>query len=183
MGAGQFENTVKEVGSSDKFLAEQKLRDGPVCDLIFAAASSIGALRLLSEKNNWCLKFKGMKYRYANNKDIEIDIGRQIDHVVGRSDSNNLPDSVEILGALEAERDSFADRKQVCKGHDCIRILGRALSRRLGSNNQFNSKDGSEELSGILRLAYERPFFAGTNSYRELKDWEDRAGYQVLKVV
>lgn len=174
-------NIANEFGVKKRIGAVVEATGKAICDLVFEAASPIGALRLLSIKNRWSLKFSGMSYKFANAHLPEIDINRTINHVAQRSNVVGLPTINEIRQQVDEIIRSTYDLWRICQGHDCVRVLGRAFHKQLGNSNRFNSDDGATHLEGILRLAYEYAFFVETEAFHRIREWEHSSGYRILK--
>ncbi len=148
-----LENVLREFGVKDRVNAvEASGKD--VCDLIFEAASFCGAFRYLSKRDSWYLKFSGMTYRFNHQSSFKLDKLRTVQHVVSRSQKRPKETEVNILKLIKIELDRIEEKKSLCCGHDCVRILGRALQRELGNTNKFNNPKGAETLERVLRLVY-----------------------------
>ena len=151
------------------------------CDLIFDAASFVGTLRLLSYINSWSLSFEGMNYKYTDNNSYFLDEVKTIQHIVGRSKERpNLTEN-QILTHVKKFLSRGDDTKILCCGHDCVRILGRALKSKFGKTNKFNNEEGSKNLERILRLTYDYEKFMQTKAYDEIRNWEMISGFKVLR--
>lgn len=153
----------------------------PVCEVIFDSAALLGALRLLSKRSGWNLRFDGMTYRFATANSDQCDLARTITHVVGRSDARPEEAEADIRDMMVAITEEQVAKKAICNGHDCVRYLARALKSRLGSTNKFDNDNGVEILGGILRVAYQLDHFMGSQAYEVLREWERASGYPIFR--
>ena len=177
-----LEDLLREYGSENRVAAIVESTGRQVCDLVFDAASFIGTLRLLSQREGWSLLFEGMAYQFRNNNSYILDEVKTMKHIVARSKVKLCLTESQILIHVRNLVSSCGDVKNLCCGHDCVRILGRALKSEFGKTNQiFNNKAGAKNLERILRLTYEYEYFQRTKAYEELRDWEIISGFKVLR--
>ena len=175
-----LDNILREFGDRASIATITKSENKEVCELIFEAASFIGTLRLISQKEDWSLSFKGMKYKFKPNNSYLLDEIKTIKHIVGRSCVRPSLSEDKILARVKEFLSKCNERKNLCSGHDCMRILGKALKSKLGSENQFDNENGAKTLERILRLAYDYDNFRKTRAYRKIRKWEKRSGYKTL---
>ena len=175
-----LDNVLREFGAEDKVSAVVEAEGRSVCELIFDAASFLGALRLSSQTHGLSLSFEGMKYKFADQNSFSLDKVQTLRHVLARSKEPPQMTEEEILTNVKKQLSRMGQGMRVCKGHDCLRVLGRALRKKLGTTNQFSSEEGSKVLGGILRLAYEFEFFQQTRIYHSVRKWENETGFKVL---
>lgn len=173
-------NICHEYGIKDKITAEIEGAGKELCELIFEQASYVGALRLLAQRNGLQLKFSDMNYKFRGNVSFEIDLTRTTENLIARSPH------VQGLNVAEFSREAtelalgVQPSKILCRGHDCVRILGRALRHRLGATNQFDSNKGTKDLEKVLRLSYEFSFFKSTGAFQKIRDWETQSGFSIF---
>lgn len=172
-------NVIREYGSEEKLTAAEITSNREIRELIFEIASKIGILRILSQLESMNLDFDGMKYHFLTNTSLEIDLVRQVTHVVSRSRANNLPSTQEIVRRVSEGIPEVRENRLLCCGHDCVKILGRAMKKFIGTSNQFEKNDG-KDLEKILRLAYEKQFFENTALCAALESWERDSGFRLL---
>lgn len=175
-----MDKLLEEFGKEDRVLAEQAQEGVPPSEILFRWAQAIGALRLASSQHGWNLKFDGMTYKFLDINDPEICPVKTVQHVVGRSVNNGLPNNAEIQDFIAGYIANIGANK-LANGHDCVAVLGRALRRRFGNTNMFNSPSGREDLAKILRIAYEFAFFKKTICFQEIRRWERATGHTILK--
>lgn len=176
-------NTVREFGHIEKLNAAAHAKDVEPCQLIFELAAPLGVLRILSQRDGWNLRFHGMKYKYLDKNSPKIDLAATVRHLVGRSDHIDRPEADDIVAAVGEYLAGGTSLRALCNGYDCVRILGRALRRRYGATNTFNSEETAESLAKSLRLAFEYRYFRATASYAGIRDWEHETGYAFLRDV
>lgn len=173
---------LEEFGNQKRISSTVEAEGMSVRDLIFSSASVVGTLRLLSQKKGWSLQFEGMTYKFVSNKSYFLDGAKTVKHVLARSnfkvdmEENDIVTFIRSSGMLPD-----IPKKNLCCGHDCVRILGRALKSALGNSGEFNNNDGAVNLEKILRLAYEFEYFKKTNAYDEIRNWETISGLKILQ--
>ena len=172
---------LREFGSDSKVEAVESIARVPVEDYIFGEASKIGALRELSRIRGWDLRFDGMKYKFCDQASPEIDMKETIKHIVGRIKNKDLPpidiiikQAAELIGATE-------NLSSICCGHDCTRILGRALRNKLGNYNGFNSEKSHPEIEKVLRLSYDYEYFKKTSCFTALLRLGSNTGKTIFR--
>lgn len=175
-----------EYGNSERISEITNSENRQVCDLIYDAGRFIGTLRLISQKEDWSLKFSGMKYEFIDftpKNPFFVDEVKMIRYIVDYTDSNMRPglSDDQILAQITEILTNCTEPKKLCSGHDCIRILGKALKRILGSKNQFVNEKGARELERILRLTYDYETFQETRAYSEIRKWEKQSGFTTLR--
>ena len=139
---------------------------------------------MLSQLRNWNLKFSGMKYKFRAGRSYRLDRHKTIRHVIGRSSRSFQRTDSEMVSMIEDELiklSTLGPISALCCGYDCVRILARLLVNRLGNTNRFDSNSRVGYLAKILRVAYESAFFRSTACYRQIRQWETRTGYTVLR--
>ncbi len=173
-------NVLREFGSERKMRLMEAGACARVEHDILESAARVGALRLLSARESLNLKFRCMTYKFESNSSMVLDLRKTVEHVLARSQRFTTDLRDELIQKIERMLESPEDVAAFCNGHDCVRILGRALRHKLGSNGQFDSDDGASNLGKVLRLAYERTFFIATNLFSAIRSWESATGYVVL---
>lgn len=175
-----LDKVLREFGNQDKINSLTSSQDKSVSELIFGSASIIGYLRLLSQINKWSLSFERMTYKYTANNSFIIDEKSIVRHVIGKSDTTPNMTESDIVDKIRNRASDVESLKSLCCGHDCIRILGRALKYKLGNNPAFINKKGAKVLGGILRTAYSFKFFQQTKAYTEIRKWEETSGFKIF---
>ena len=176
-----MEKILDEFGNQGKISAVQLKENRTVLDLIFASAQVVGELRLLSQERDLELKFSRMKFFFRKGPGFSLDLQRTIEHVVSRSDKRSSISIDKLTDEVDVKISKRVSAKEVCCGHDCVRVLAKALKSSIGSDSQFDSERGTETLESALRLAYEYEYFKSTNAYFSIKAWENKSGLTVLR--
>lgn len=148
--------------------------------MLFDEAAFLGALRLLSLKHGWHLRFKGMTYKFASGNSFLLDQIKTVQQISGRSDTRPPFTDAELVQLANDEKAACGSVAELCCGHDCVRILGRALRHDIGSTSAFVNEDGAMNLEKILRLAYSLEQFAVTKLCKGIRAWESKTGYRVV---
>ncbi|MGY6697596.1 MAG: hypothetical protein ACXIUW_16435 [Roseinatronobacter sp.] len=181
MSSAALDDVLLEFGIDDRKKALEKAAGQPICDIIFEASAFLGTLRLLSLREGWNLRFEGMTYKFLDANSYELDELRTVNHITGRSDRRPALSVDEVVQMVAVEMEPRCKKDEICCGHDCVRLLGRALHRRIGNTNQFNNDDGAKNLEKILRIAYNMDHFRHTKLYHDICEWEACSGYSVLR--
>ena len=178
--SGALEKILSEYGRSD---GSQSIADMGIAMryTIFHSARVLGMLRLLSIEHSWCLRFEGMKYKYENTKSCSLDLRETIRYVVARTNESIGLSNDEVAKLVLERLSSNLTAREICCGHDSVRILGRALKAQPGAANKFDSDTGAIELEEALRLAYESIQFKSTECYSQIRRWEQRSGFKILQ--
>lgn len=171
---------VMEFGNEERIAQITKREERSVAELVFASAGVIGALRMVSEKSGWGLKFSGMNYKFKPKNSFEIDENATVAHVYGRSREDIGVSEEEVRRCFREELDKGTDAKGLCNGHDCVRVLGRGLRKAFGNSGEFNDENGARTLERILRLSFEWKHFQSTATYRAIREWEVERGFRVF---
>lgn len=176
-----LDNLLGEFGAKDRVSAIVESGGKQVCDLVFDAASFVGALRLVSQVEGWSLSFEGMTYQFIDLNSYCFDESKTVRHVLGRSKRRPCMTNDEILTRVQEQVSQIDMAKKLCCGHDCLRVLGKALKKKFGNTNEFNGAGRAKTLGRILRLAYDFDFFRQTNACQEIRKWETVTGFKVLQ--
>ena len=176
-----LDNLLGEFGAKDRVSAIVASEGKQVCDLVFDAASFVGALRLVSQVEGWSLSFEGMTYQFIDPNSYCLDESETVKHVLGRSKQRPSMTNDEILTRVREQVSQVDLAKKLCCGHDCLRVLRKALRKEFGHTNEFNNDGRAKTLGRILRLAYDFDFFRLTNAYQEIRKWETVTGFKVLQ--
>ena len=174
-------NVLREYGVEERLAAEMERYGQQPCQRIFEAASKIGALRMISVRDELGLKFDEIKYRFVRANSFELDIQRMIKSVLDHSTLEGNLDVEHLFESLAEIINKTESSKRLCCGHDCVRILGRALRSSFGNTNSFDSEKRTKELERILRLSYEYAFFKTTEAYKRIRSWEVNFGFTILQ--
>jgi hypothetical protein len=158
-----------EYGSSGKL--ERYCEGGSLKELIYVEASQIGAIRFLSKKNDWNLKFENMKFRFLPKKKGKVDLKKQTEHIISRSRKNNVLDVERVLHNV-AEARSSHHPKDLSNGHDVLQILAVWLKNCIGNCNAFSGEDGLSSLHSVFRLSYTFEDFKRTSLFSEIDRWQ-----------
>ena len=180
LSSKSLEMTLKEFGNEVNISKTTETEGKSVREMIFESASVVGSLRLVSQLNSWSLRFSGMSYKFVGSNSCLLDRSKTIKHILGRSDPINNITEDNVVVMVEAVMSQAKFPKELCQGHDCVRVLGRGLKTQFGKTNSFNNTAGAKILEGILRLAYKFSDFCNSKAYGEIRRWEKETGYSIL---
>ena len=179
--SGVLKNIIAQFGNPDsvKLLVEKEGKS--IEELIFDSARVIGAVRLVARVKDWPMRFRDMKYRFKDKNSYIISQKLTIQHIYGRSQKDLEVREDTVRSLVQEVLDSNVDARELCCGHDCVRVLGRGLRKEFGKSLQFNNEAGAKILEGILRVAYDWDHFKETAAYCSIKVWEADNGYRILR--
>lgn len=175
-----LDKVLDEFGNHTLVSAELASEGASASELLFRWSQATGALRLSSAQNCWNLKFNGITYKFMDQNSPELCPIKTVQNVVGRSINDGLPNVCLIQDIVTRCIASFSENELI-NGHDCVAVLGKALRKRFGRTNRFDSPNGRDDLAKILRIAYEFAFFQKTRGYHEIRRWEIATGHSILR--
>lgn len=171
-----FDAVLVEFGSREKI----DRFNIDVREILIAAASPVGALRLKSERDGINLKFDGLNYAQCIGREsLELNRRALVREVKNRSQRPDISDEVleEAIEVIEAEAH---DPWQICAAPDLLGTLSIGLRQALGTNNSTNVSP--THLRRALRLAYGDQDFSSTELKQMLEEWEARnASFGILR--
>ena len=171
---------IREFGNETKANSECTTKETTFAELVYSWAAPVGAIRLSSHRNNLAMLFKGMKYKFETGTAPQLCAETSVPYIVDRTPNLENHKALEILAQASTVQNEVPN-KALCRGHDCLRELGRALRYNFGGNSEFDSDQKYEKLGKLLRLAYEYEFFKQTRAYNSIRDWERGSGYSILR--
>jgi hypothetical protein len=143
--------------------------------LLAKAAVPLGYLRLASIKNKLSLGFNSLEYgKFVTGPPPGIDPGTLVQEVLAKNPQCNRS-ATDLLGMMVALENANHDTWQVGCGHDMTAILSALLAGKL------KREVSPYTVERQLRLSYHPTDFAPTDLCKEIKDWEQRSGYRILR--
>ena len=131
-----------------------------------AIALQIGCLRLVSQKEELGLDFKGLNYsKFISADKLELNAAKLVEIVL----AHGAPRSVkpkDLINKLQLEIGLAHSRWQVSQGHDLAAIISIGLKKRWGNHNL-----DVVEIERVLRLAYAKEYFYSTEMYSAISKW------------
>jgi hypothetical protein len=165
-----FGKVLSEFGSEEKVKKFESQCGTDLRAVIVNAGCVLGALRLVSLRNNLGLDFKGLVFsNFVTAETLAVDLPRLV-RAVKNNSKKHLLDVDELREHVEELLRIGHDPLQVCVGHDLVHIFALALRKVIGSNNAIDVR--AEVLEKILRLSYEQGFFRSTNLHSAICQWE-----------
>jgi len=144
-------------------------RFGDVRDALTGSCYHLGLLMYVSDAKDYGLCFKEPDFpSFVDKKSLRTDKDAMIDSVMENS-PNSRAGKKEITEKLEKAIKEEHDPWDVCRGHDMISVLALALRETFGSYNCRYIKPG--EVSGALRLAYDKGTFRRTRLFGNTSEW------------
>ena len=163
-----LDNVLTEFGDPDK-LDRFINKYGEIRDSLAAACYPLGLLMFISDENEYGLSFKDLDHKlFINKKDLRPDVNAMVVTVRENSPHSHV-DVRTVTAKLTEELNAGYDPRDVCRGRDLIAVLAMGLRDVFGDYNCRNIRTG--ELSGALRLAYDRSSFMSTKLFADTSDW------------
>ena len=160
-----LEKVLAEFGSEAKIAKFPNIRE-----TIIAAALPIGCLLWASLKEAWNLRFEGLDFgKFVDSKDLTVNTTALSKTLKNHSQSHHL-DETELAAAIQSIQYQNHPPLLVCCGHHLVEILSLGLRRAIGSRNAKEVE--AEILERSLRLAYEFAYFAETELFKQIREWE-----------
>ena len=174
-----LDNVLSEFGSARKI---EKL-GRPLREILLECGLPIGYLRWLSSptKDDLSLKFKELSFdKFVDEKTLCVDVDNLIRELKTNSKDSALDYNVtklKVMTLMGAGHDPW----QVCSGHDLVLILSIGL-RNIFGNSRRGKTVTSDQVDGMMRLAYNYSHFRSTGLYNSIRDWEkSNPSYVVLQ--
>ncbi len=171
---------LAELGSAKKIERFESDRGTSVRDHLAALARPIGALRYVSEQENFGLRFQQLSFSKFVCRELRVlDQPELVRTVKNKSRLPNLDERLLIAKLERIETDHRISSWDLSNGHDMVEILALGLRKALGSRNQ--AEVSTDVLERSLRLAYEKQYFLKTGLRASIRAWEGRnQAYTVL---
>jgi Protein of unknown function (DUF4435) len=172
-----LKRVVYELGSVPK-LRELENSEIDFREPIIDAAWHVGVMRLWSLQNGLSLRFKGLRYRFADTR-MRFSLSELMSEV---SNHSSVPIDAAAAGAFVAKWQTTShNRYLMCNGHDVTYLLSKALQGLIG-NNSSTSTSG-EQVARALRLGFSTASFVVTGVCSQIRVWETRnRPFRVLSV-
>lgn len=177
-----LDKILREFGNGDAISRSVCVSGKSIRETIFSSASVVGALRLVAQEHQLPLRFDGMKYKFKRRNSCIIDEKLTVQHIFGRSRGRGGVNEDDLLSAVRGHLSGDKDLKLLCSGHDCVRVLGRALKKEFGNSDHFDSDEGAKMLEGVLRISYDLRDFQSTGAYSRMCNWEVDRGFTIFGV-
>ena len=164
-----LDNVLSEFGSAREIVKLGR----PIRDILLEGGLPIGYLRWLSSptKDNLSLKFKELSFdKFVDEKTLCVGVDNLIRELKTNSKDPTLDDNVTKLKVITLMGEGH-DPWQVCSGHDLVLILSIGL-RNIFGNPRIGKTVTSDQVDGMLRLAYNYSHFCLTRLHNSIKDWE-----------
>ena len=171
-----FENIIVEYGDRDK-VASFESKYGNIRDAVLLACYPLGLLMFISERNDDSLCFKDLDHTlFIEKKGLKLNENAMIGAILDNS-PHFTGDLKTITAMLKKETGNDHDPWDVCRGHDMTAVLAFGLRDVFGSYNCRHIRTG--ELSGALRLAYDKETFHATKLFKDVSAWSTGAKTKV----
>jgi hypothetical protein len=174
-----FERFVAEYCNQERVTAFENQKGGTLKDILLQKSAAIGTLRYLSRREGWNLDFDGMRYRFTERRDVEIDLERQIEHLRGRSQGTTMPLLDIVRQQMTATNAQHPILSCVC-GHDVCEVVSKVIHDVCGRADLALSRGGLA-IEEVFRTAYTRGNLATSNLFASIRAWEvGRAPFRVF---
>lgn len=176
-----LERVMAEHGSADKcvkFLADR----GNVLLAVHLARTclGIGALRLVSVRENFGLTFEGLAFgSFVDRASLAIDPAKLVKVVLDKSQRHDQTLTEKLTKEMETLVNSVVVPWELACGHDCVQLLSFSLRSTLGTHSP--NEVTTEILERELRLAFDIVDFQATQLFGAILNWEtSNADYRVV---
>jgi hypothetical protein len=175
-----FERFVAEYCSPDKVRALENDKKLTLREILGRSATVIGALRYLSASHGWTLNFDDMEVRFMSRHDIDIDVGRQIEHLRGRSHGTTMPSVGAVKQAIEETMRQHSGAFTLVCGHDLCEIVSKGVHDIFGRAHVKLTRTGIA-VEEVFRAAYSRDDFESSSLIQQIRAWEaKRRPFRIL---
>jgi hypothetical protein len=164
-----LDKVLSEFGSDKKITELGK----PIRDILLESGLPVGYLRWLSSttKDNLSLKFKELSFdEFVDEQTLRVSIDNLIIELKINSGDSTLDENATKLKIMTLGWERH-DHWQVCSGHDLVLILSIGL-RNIFGNPRRGKTVTSDQVDGMMRLAYNYSHFCLTILHNSIKDWE-----------
>ena len=175
-----LDEVLEAFGSKSKIKKLQEEHNKEIVELLCESASVVGTLRLMSHKEGWSLRFDEMTYQFSRGNSFQLEERTTVQHLLGRNEMWGKLDEDALTKDVGKRKLLSEQYKELCNGHDCVHVLGRALRKALGNEDGFTSQKGVDRLEAVLRLAYKFRHFRLSKMYKAMRSWEKSTGNRVL---
>ena len=124
---------LEAFGSKAKVDKTTKENKRDIVELLCESASVVGTLRLMSHKGAWNLRFEEMTYQFKGGNSFYLDERATVKHLLGRNQMWGKLDQDALVSEVENRDQLGRQHKELCNGHDCMHVLGRALRSAIGN--------------------------------------------------
>jgi hypothetical protein len=175
-----YEDILSEYANRSKYLRFEERKKKSAKTIALENTAKIGYLRWYSLLYNMGLKFSNLDFNvFVNQTELEIDIKKLTDYVLIQSKKQGILKAENIIKEVEKLVNKKRNLWDVCCGHDLIEVLSIGFTHIFGDYNAKNLFSGN--LEGSFRLAYEYHYFARTELYHFLENWQkENSNYCIL---
>jgi hypothetical protein len=190
--SGAWKKLLNKYSQETKLENFEKQNQTNLRDFLLKTLKKLSLIRLINEKQKLELKFKssikgGFKYidydDFVNSNTLEIDLDKLLKTIENKSQKTGfLTQNIQFKADLQGLLEQNFDLKELSNGHDLMNILALSLSKAIG-NYASSSKISASQLENDLILAYHFTDFQQTNLYADLKEWQTKNNFLVLKTI
>ncbi len=161
---------LHQFGSADKIEEIEKDTNRNVIAILLESGTHLGYLRWVSLVYKLSLTFEGLDFgKFVSKEKLTIDVAKLIKAVKDKSQKPGLSEE-DIRDKLKKLQNSEHSQWHICCGHDLVSILSLELTKAIGT---YNTREVAPEMvEKFLYLAYERSYFAETQLYLSIQQWE-----------
>jgi len=135
-------------------------------------ATEYGYFRLLdARRRDFGLSFKAVRFAEVIDSPVQT---LRLEHVAAQLSSRSKITKEALLQEIAQLRQDIAPTIALCRGKDVIAILAQLLHLRPELSEKEKLQTKSNELSRVLRIAYELAYFVTTQLYKRIRKWESQ---------
>lgn len=170
-----LEKILIEFGSEQKIKKIEQAHKKSIKEIIIELGSLIGYLLRISLNENLSLHFgdedkKKLDFsKFIDKDDLSFDLDKFIT-IIKNNSGNFLINNQQLIEKINSAVKENLDLKQIARGKDLTEILCVGLRKFVGTNNAIHVN--ADIIVKSMRVAYDFRFFASTQLYLNVKEWE-----------
>lgn len=170
-----LEKILIEFGSEQKIRKIEQTCGKSVKEIIIELGAFIGYLLRISLNENLGLHFgdedKKLDFsKFINKDNLSFDLDKFITIIKNNSEKFST-NNQQLIDKISLAIKENLELKQIARGKDLTEILCVGLRKAIGTNNAIHIN--SEIILKSMRVAYDFRFFASTQLYADVKNWEE----------
>jgi len=169
-----LEKILAEFGSEQKIKRIEQARKKSIKEIIIELGAFIGYLLRISLNENLALHFgdedKKLDFsKFINKDDLSFDLDKFITIVKNNSEKFSI-NNQQLIEKINLMAKQDLELKHIVRGKDLTEILCIGLRKFAGTNNSIHVN--ADVILKSMRVAYDFRFFASTQLYSNVKEWE-----------
>jgi Protein of unknown function (DUF4435) len=169
-----LEKILAEFGSESKIKKIEKAHEKSIREIIIELGAFVGYLLKISLSEDLAFHFgneeKKLDFsKFINKKDLTFDLDKFVTVIKNNSEKFSVHNQ-QIIEKIHLLAEQNLDLKHIVRGKDLTEILCVGLREFVGTNNAIHVN--ADFIIKSMRVAYDFRFFASTELYSNVKNWE-----------